>query len=244
MEINGLRGNGARYNRWGESVNPATNWGIQKNKFTDYRRSFGRAAYTLADRKLFKLATEGKRAVILDLLSETAALRDIKNNIFYSGTIEGIAVGLSDKRPPYELTMDCNWGITHITGDLRHPTVLRQVKEQIGNEKFDLIIQRGWGALPKLPLNKIYYGAVFNWLFDNLSPEEGVMVVQTPETAALNYININMQAVVIPKLVQAGHGAWYEPDPTFSTEPLLNLGCFWLVKNNETNPFLQGNEQT
>ena len=104
--------------------------------------------------------------------------------------------------------MDCNWGITHITGDLRHPTVLRQVKEQIGNEKFDLIIQKRLGHYQSYLFHKIYYGLYLTGCFThNLShTKKKVMVVQTPETAALKHININMQ-VVIPKLVQAGHGA-------------------------------------
>ncbi len=157
-------------------------WKIYQNTFANYLRDF---AEVDPDQKIVTKLETKKDPVVIDLMGSTDAVSSLQKEFFPSGILKKktgtfVAVGLDDDRDEVTRRKEASRGIEFIYGNLTNKKTWDKIESTIGEENADIVMERGYGGLWYVPTRPLYQKAVMNRMWKLLSPDGGILAVQTP----------------------------------------------------------------
>ena len=206
-------------------------WSIFESPFASYMDDFSRLENYPGE--IIDLLRSKRRPVIIDLLSSTATLRNLKHTVLKDREMRALAVGLTDNRSSEEKALDASLGITYTAGNLRRPNFWEGIDNWLGEEVTDFIFQRGAGGLTYLPTRPIFAVAAISEVWEMLNPDGGYAFLQTPPADALeeNGIEVNKWA---SQLRQARIPSWFVPDYSCAADNNLSYGLLRLDRTPQS----------
>lgn len=154
-------------------------WGIRASSFSNYLKDFQQVDEDCIIESFCKSLKEKEPAVILDFLSWTEAIRSLVNQ-YHISSVKGAAVAYSDTRGIFARLADRRLNIKQLCGDLNTKTPWKNVEEFLDGDKAHLIMERGYGGLMHLSYDPAFYYRVIGKLWETLSPDGGLMLLQIP----------------------------------------------------------------
>lgn len=206
-------------------------WSIFESPFRSYMDDFSRLEDYPGE--INDLLRSKKRPVIIDLLSSTATLRNLKHTILGDREIRALAVGLTDNRSKEEKALDASLGITYIAGNLRRPNFWEKIDDWLGDESADFIFQRGAGGLTYLPTRPIFVGIAISEVWEMLNPDGGYAFLQTPPADALEENGIEATKWT-SQLRQSRIPSWFVPDYPCTADNNLSYGLLRLDRTPQS----------
>lgn len=116
--------------------------------------------------------------VVVDLMSPSEGLADLFRQISEPGL--GLAVSLEDLRRKETQRRDHRLNIYQLAGDVTKFSTWNAIDQKLKGKKADLIMERGKEGLVFIPVNKRFYAIIINKLWNMLSEEGGIMLIETP----------------------------------------------------------------
>lgn len=207
-------------------VSKAKPWPLYDSGISAYQADFDPVLEGVDLRQFIKQKSD---PIVVDLMSSSAALRDLA----VGSGIElgkGIAVSYEDLRSRQRIIEDrlC-YNIVQVKGDLNDFKTWGKIQSELGDDKADVILQRGWaGFLANISANKGFYNKSRRHLWAALSEDNGLFVSQVHDDESLKAAGIDMENWVM-RLNDLGVSALYEPGV-----PVVKMSfadqCYGLVK--------------
>ncbi len=150
-------------------------WNVYGSSYRDYERSFRPFKFSFDD-----FLKDRKSPIVIDLLAPTRTITGLFGSL-RKDEARGIAVSLSDQRTRREKRLDGTLGITHVSGNLSDIATWKKLEEELGNQKADLIIERGVGGCRYLPKNDLYLLFALRRIWNMLSSNDGTFFAESYE---------------------------------------------------------------
>lgn len=161
-------------------------WKTYNSSIEDYEDTF---KDILEGKRIIDFVKDKPGPVIIDLMSSTKALESLFEQLPQSNKL-GVAVSLEDDRDQEAKMKDKKMGIEHIPGDLGIPETWKRLARKLAGRKADLIIERGGMGTAYIPTDERFYGYVLNRIWENISENEGVILIQGTTTHSLRQAGI------------------------------------------------------
>lgn len=152
---------------------PPDFWVVYGRDHVSYESSFRPFHFSFGE-----FLKERDKPIVVDLLAPTNALRGLFRDLGKDGA-RGIAVSLSDQRTPREKRTDESLGVSHVSGDLSAIATWNKLEEELGEQKADLIVERGIAGCNFLPKNELYLLFAMRRIWKMLSSDSGVFIGQS-----------------------------------------------------------------
>lgn len=153
-------------------------WTIFGESFSSYLEDFQRVDKDGILPVMIDELVKKDRPIMIDLLAPTSTLSDFTRTYRQGRPIRGLAVGCSDQRDDFTIEEDQELGIEYIPTDLRHFRNLDLAKDWLGEEKADLVMERGYGGLKRVHGTQGYYMEVAQRVWDMVNPNGGLILMQ------------------------------------------------------------------
>jgi hypothetical protein len=158
------------------------NWDIYDSSFDDYLNDFLKVD---TEQKIVrKLNNIWKRpeAVIIDLMASTKAVETLHRKGF-KGRL--LSVGKEkDSRERYR-DFDYYQDISYRKADLATSNGWKEITDWMGDAKADIVMERSYGGLHFVNTDLGFYKIAVNKIWNLLSPDRGLAILQTPPKAEL-----------------------------------------------------------
>ncbi len=186
-------------------------WVIMDSSVTHYDASFrsvlkGETITSLARRRYKEL---GRPLYAIDFLATPAAIRSLA--VAPGIELQGLSVSLSEQRRQRTQQNDSKRGIRHVVADLGRPGTYHTLLRELGDNKADIILQRGWGGLNLLPKDASYYEVAFNAMLTMMN-EGAILLTQLP--GLLEGADLVSPDLCVAALVDQGVDAYLGDNPT------------------------------
>jgi len=205
-------------------------WYIFGENFDSYLDDFSKAD---KDKKLPQLISKiaaKPKPVIIDLMAPTNTLADFSDKNRNYKIMKALAVGYGDTRHETVKKVDEMLGINYISTDLSNIQNFNKISEWLGSDRADLIMERGYGGLSHVPTNLDYQYRVIHKIWEMLSPDGGLTLLQLPSISDLHANDIHI-GVWIKNVKQSGIYCQYLPSYA-SKDAGVNYGILALQKNS------------
>ncbi|MCL4415820.1 MAG: hypothetical protein M1365_03825 [Actinobacteria bacterium] len=174
-----------------QNYSPDSSWSSYNSNLSEYQDAF---TSVLKDEKILDFLSGKDDPVVIDVMAPSGTLADMFSKLSDENNKLGIAISLEDIRSSSEMERDESLGIYQIAGDITKSKVWRKASEILDGRRADLIIERGFGGLRRLPHNAVFYGLMLQRLW-HLLAEDGTMLLQLPD------INDLISAKVSPSIL-------------------------------------------
>ncbi len=157
-------------------------WDIPDSDFWAYLEDLGSLD---TDNKIMGSLTELKNAgesIVIDLMAPTTALDSL-----YEWGLRGklLAVGKNDDRQLVERRAGAGMGVDYYKGNLKSTETWRYIDRYLDGADANMIMERGYGGLHYVRTDPYFYRAVLTRMWSMLSPNKGLLVLQTPNREKL-----------------------------------------------------------
>jgi hypothetical protein len=166
-------------------------WGIHGESFGSYLQDFCKADDNLRDMTNAIIAKP--KPIIIDLLAPTGTLRHLCDFFRCGQPIKGLAVGYGNSRTQQEERDDQRYGVDYIQTDLSFRRNWQEIEAWLGNDKADLIVERGFAGLAYLPTEARFQYKAITSIWKMLSPNGGLALLQLPPVIDLEMNDINIK---------------------------------------------------
>jgi hypothetical protein len=154
---------------------PDDSWPTYGSKIVEYEKTFKNV---LSGGKIGELLS--KNSIVIDIMSPTDALIDLKNQNLSKKHISGIAVSLFDKRTLFRKLRERARGIRCISGDLMRGRTWREIEKKLNGKKATLIMERAAGGSLGLPADYKFYAGAAKRMWRMLDENGGILLLQVP----------------------------------------------------------------
>ena len=205
-------------------------WVIFGENFESYLDDFSRVDRDGRFSHIIEDIAAKPKPVIIDLMAPTNTLADFSFKSRNCKSMKALAVGYGDTRHKTVKKVDEMLGINYISTDLANIQNFNKISEWLGNDRADLIMERGYGGLSYIPTNLDYQYRVINKIWEMLSPDGGLTLLQLPSISDL-YANDIHIGIWINNVKQSGIYCQYLPSYV-SKDAGVNYGILALQKNS------------
>lgn len=164
-------------------------WPTNNSPIEDYDKTF---KTVLKGRRIVDLVRDRAGLVVIDLMSSTDALSTLFSQLRQPNKL-GISVSLEDSRSEERRLYDEGMGIRYLTGDLNMSSTWKRLIDELAGKRADLILERGGMGVQYVPANERFYGYVLNRLWEIVSENGGVILIQCPTTHTLKQTGIRFK---------------------------------------------------
>ena len=207
-------------------------WDIFGENFKSYLDDFSKADKDRELPQLIKVIAAKPKPVIIDLMAPTNTLADFSSKNRNYKIMKALAVGYGDTRHETVKKVDKMLGINYISTDLANIQNFNKISDWLGNDMADLIMERGYGGLRYVPTNLDYQYRVIHKIWEMLSPDGGLALLQLPSISDLRANDIHI-GVWIRNVRQSGIYCQYLPSYE-SRYVGVNYGILAMQKNSPT----------
>ncbi|MCL4354133.1 hypothetical protein M1349_01530 [Patescibacteria group bacterium] len=187
-----------------QNYSPDSSWSSYNSNLSEYQDAF---ASVLNDKKILDLLSEKDKPVVIDVMAPSGTLADMFTQLPDKKNKLGIAISLEDLRSLDEIERDESLGICQVSGDITKSKTWRKASEILNGRKADLIIERGFGGLRRLPHNAVFYGLMLQRLWQLLAVD-GTMLLQLSDIEDLISAKVS-PSILVRNLNEAGIKASY-----------------------------------
>jgi hypothetical protein len=188
-------------------------WDYYNSSLKHYEQTF---ASFLQGRGMESLLEGKADPVVIDIMAPTGTIRELFDRL-PQGPKTGIAVSLEDLRSPEQVEIDASLGIIQVTENLLNSKVWKRIQTKLDGRKADLIIERGFGGLYRLPEHPVFFAIALQRMWSMLA-EDGTMLLQLPNSFLLKGIGMRVD-VLAGTLEKAGIDVFHD-DKAASTHVL------------------------
>lgn len=165
------------------SGRPTDLWTIYDSTFADYLDTFGLVdKERLLVKRLCDVKNEGRPPVVIDFMSNPAAIIGMHRSILCGFPVSGLAVGheFDNYSPQDGVNDDERQMVSYLPSNLEHNATWQSIYKWLDGRKVDLLLERGYGAFYFIPNRLLFYKPVIARCWNMLNANGGVMAVQTP----------------------------------------------------------------
>lgn len=163
-------------------------WITYGSSTDDYDKSF---RSVLGESHIIDFVRGSPEPIVIDLMSSTEALASLFTQLPQQHKL-GISVSLEDTRRQEEKTRDTALGVKHLEGDLSVTSTWKNLKDKLKGKRADLILSRSGMGIHHVPFNEKYYAYVLNRLWEMVSENDGVILIQAPIINTLKRLDIRI----------------------------------------------------
>lgn len=206
-------------------------WDTYNSSIQSYEKSFEKV---LKGTNIADLINERESPVVIDIMSTTSAISELFRDLPQLNKF-GVAVSIQDDRSDDQEFSDRLKGIHHISGDLSDTSTWKNINQKMEGRKAHLILERGDGGLADVPVDQAYYIYSLNRMWDMLSNDNGVMLLQVPFESILNTLHIPMDQWIT-------HLNTHNVEARYESNKDIDKGALMIIKKNaspEKLPFLE-----
>jgi hypothetical protein len=164
---------GTRWSRYGEPID-------------DYDSYF---SSVLHGKRIVDLLKAKKEPVVVDLMAPSATIVDLFNHLPQPQK-HGIALSYEDLRTNEEKQRDSRMNIQQLQGDVLTSSTWKRLENSLDGRKADLVMERALGGLICIPVHKDFYAYAVSKMWNMLSDQEGVLLIQTPGIDKLESVDV------------------------------------------------------
>lgn len=150
-------------------------WPSYDSGLTSYENTF---SGVLDGQSIPGLLRDRAEPLAIDLMASSTALFDISSSGIVGRGFRGISVSLGDNRCEFEVQLNHERGIDHVTGDLSYPSTWNTLTRAMDNRRADLVMSRALWGLNTIPNHPVYYRQTMSRLWNILKPDGGIMLIQ------------------------------------------------------------------
>lgn len=183
---------------------------VMNEPISSYEESF---KFILDRKTIPDLIRTHSAPIVIDLLAPPRSVYDLLSG-FPNG--RGLAVSLPDHSID-EVGKDIQdaykaKNVKWLTGDITHPGTWVDIEQWLAGDKAHLIMERGWAGIDSITVNKKLVREFIKRVWSFLSPESGVLLLETPHSDELLKRDVDLNAWV--KSLQDVVDIEYEPEHT------------------------------
>lgn len=134
----------------------------------------------LGDITIVEFVKSRPSPIVIDLMSQSAALASLFRLLPRGHCQLGLSVALSDKRTGIEETQNADSKIKHLAGDILSNDTWKKIDNELVGRKADLIMERANAGLTLIPHENIVHAVLLRKAWKILNKNGGMLIFETP----------------------------------------------------------------